>query len=206
VCCSSTLRAASAVTHSQAPRRSAVELGCGAAACAGIVAARLGCADVLLTDADDAALQLARANAARNGAVPACRTQRLMWGVPPEEGQLDATFELVLAAEVVYACAPARALAATAVRLLARSGGVLLLLAHQERFALSLDSGEVRIATRDEALDAFCSCLRDAGLQMRELARRPAGSGAPACDGALLLLAASRDAAAIAALPLFHAA
>ncbi len=159
---------------------------------------------MLLTDADEAALQLARVNAERNGAGGACCTLRLEWGAPAEQLR-DLSCQLVLAAEVVYACAPARALAATTARLLADDG--VMLLAHQERFALSLDraSGEVCVAARDEALDVLRACLLDAGLHVRELARRSAVAAADsASDGDLLLLAAARDAAALAALPLWH--
>jgi 2-polyprenyl-3-methyl-5-hydroxy-6-metoxy-1,4-benzoquinol methylase len=176
-----------------------LELGCGAAACPGILAARLGAARVLLTDGDAPALALAAENASRNGVGAACSTVLLQWSAEAQPGEPSDCWDVLLACEAVYATAAAVALAATAARLLSPHG--VLLLAHQERFALSLDkhTGQVRVAAADESLSAFCDLLTRAGVLVRVLCRRCSES-AQRGEGDLLLLAASR-ALVLSALP-----
>jgi 2-polyprenyl-3-methyl-5-hydroxy-6-metoxy-1,4-benzoquinol methylase len=176
-----------------------LELGCGAAACPGILAARLGAARVLLTDGDAAALALAAANASRNGVGASCSTVLLQWSAEAQPGEAPGCWDVLLACEAVYATAAAVALAATAARLLSPRG--VLLLAHQERFALSLNkgTGEVRVAAADESLSAFCDTLTQAGVLVRVLVR--CRSETQRGEGDLLLLAASRDALVLSELP-----
>jgi predicted nicotinamide N-methyase len=76
---------------------SSVELGCGLAL-PSIVAARRG-ANVLATDADDEALELAARNAAENDV--AIETAAVEWTAPSELLR-RAPFDLVLAADVLY--------------------------------------------------------------------------------------------------------
>ena len=74
-----------------------VELGCGLAV-PSIAAARAG-ADVLATDADVEALELAERNASANGV--RLETQTVDW-TEPDELVSRAPFDLVLAADVLY--------------------------------------------------------------------------------------------------------
>ncbi|HVV82193.1 MAG TPA: methyltransferase domain-containing protein [Kofleriaceae bacterium] len=96
--------------------RRAIELGCGLGA-PGLAAARAG-ADVLLTDVEPEALELARANAQANGLEVAVR--RLRWGEVPRE--LEGAFDVVLAADVAYDPRERGPLLATIEALLAAGG------------------------------------------------------------------------------------
>lgn len=102
-----------------APRmrgRAVVELGCGLGA-PGIAAARAG-AEVVLTDEEAEAVELAAENARANGA--AARGLVLAWGRVPEE--LAGAFDVALGADVTYTPAGAVSLLG-AVAALLRAGG-----------------------------------------------------------------------------------
>lgn len=101
------------------PERTAVELGCGVALPS--LALRTLGVDVLATDYYADALRFARANAARAGVGP-LRTALLDWRRPPE----GASWELVLAADVLYELRNAEALAALLPRIVAPGGRFLL--------------------------------------------------------------------------------
>eukprot|EP00035_Acanthoeca_spectabilis_P027028 m.465053 g.465053 ORF g.465053 m.465053 type:complete len:325 (-) comp23949_c0_seq1:65-1039(-) len=80
-----------------------VELGCGPGL-PGIVCCHLGAAAVVLTDFEDAVLDIARANVKANPfSAGIASVQRLDWDVQVEEFvQTHGTFDVVLAADCVY--------------------------------------------------------------------------------------------------------
>ena len=77
--------------------KSVAELGAGCGL-VGMVAARLGAASCLATDGDDRCLGLLRENVERNGLSDACAVRKCLWGVD----DLGATFDVVLAGDVLY--------------------------------------------------------------------------------------------------------
>ena len=87
---------ASFLTPALVRGRRVLELGCGTGI-AGLAAADLGAAEIVLTDAE---IDGAVANAARHGAQIAVRT--LAWGDADALAALRPPFDLVLAADVVY--------------------------------------------------------------------------------------------------------
>jgi predicted nicotinamide N-methyase len=95
-----------------------VELGCGVALPS--LALRWLGRDPLATDYYDDALRFARANAARNGLAP-LRTAHLDWRRPADD-----SWDLVLAADVLYELRNAEALAALLPRIVAPGGRLLL--------------------------------------------------------------------------------
>ena len=98
----------------------AIELGCGAAALASLALALRGW-DVLATDYEQAALDLAAHNAEHNGS--RLRTLLLDWRNPPRDfGRLD----LILAADVLYEQRNAVALADAVPALLTPRGRMIL--------------------------------------------------------------------------------
>jgi predicted nicotinamide N-methyase len=99
--------------------KTVIELGCGVAL-PSLALRSLG-TDVLATDYYDDALLFARANAHRNGLGPLA-TALLDWRHPP----VDARFDLVLAADVLYEMRNAEALAALLPQIVAPEGRVLL--------------------------------------------------------------------------------
>lgn len=109
----------------QVAGRRVIELGCALGA-PGLTAARAG-ADVLLTDVEPEALELAAANARANGLDVA--TRRLRWGDVPRD--LRGRFDIVLGADVTYDPHERAPLLATIARLLAPGG--LAWLADPER-------------------------------------------------------------------------
>ena len=101
------------------PEASAIELGCGVALPS--LALRSIGRRVLATDYYGEALRFARANAARNGLGP-LETALLDWRHPPS----DASYDLVLAADVLYEMRNAESLATLLPRITAPGGRVLL--------------------------------------------------------------------------------
>jgi predicted nicotinamide N-methyase len=113
--------------------RRVLELGCGGLALPSIAAALAG-ARVCATDWADDGLELARVNAARNGA--AVSLERAAWG-SPDALVARAPWELVLAADVLYEARNADQLLALLPRLVDERGEVWLAdpgRAHLERF------------------------------------------------------------------------
>lgn len=102
------------------PAGRVLELGCGVALPSLALAWRG--AEVLATDYYAEALDFARANAQRN-ALPALATRLLDWRHPPAD---LGSFQLVIAADVVYEQRNADALAALLPRVCAPGGRVLL--------------------------------------------------------------------------------
>lgn len=98
--------------HPPAPGTRVVELGCGLGL-PSLVAARAG-ADVLATDEDPEALELAERNARANGLTIA--TARIDW-TEPDALLAKAPFDLILAADVLYEQASAARLMALLPRL-----------------------------------------------------------------------------------------
>eukprot|EP00041_Stephanoeca_diplocostata_P012992 m.221060 g.221060 ORF g.221060 m.221060 type:complete len:319 (-) comp19179_c0_seq4:569-1525(-) len=79
-----------------------IELGCGPGI-PGILAAKLGAADIVLTDFEDGVLEVTRRNVEANNELGSCRIVKLDWrdnlkNFVEEHG----TFDIVLAADVVY--------------------------------------------------------------------------------------------------------
>ncbi len=133
--------------------RSLLELGCGVALPA-IVGQRRGF-QAVASDYEDDALEGARYNAERNGA-SALGTLLLDWRCLPDDLP---TFDLVVAADVLYERHHAEALAAVIARVLA-PGGV----------ALVADPGRARAVNFEPA-------VREAGLGVaRQRSRRPRGT------------------------------
>ena len=91
--------------------KSVLELGCGCGA-VGLACAALGARSVWLTDIDEAALALAARNAALNGLEGTARAARLDFlaaeaggeeaATPARPPGMPATFELVVAADILY--------------------------------------------------------------------------------------------------------
>jgi len=133
--------------------RTLLELGCGLGLPA-IVAARAGFT-VTATDYEETALEGVRYNADRN-AVTGLRTRVLDWrNIPDDLG----TFDLVVAADVLYEAHHPAALAATIFRTLAPSG-----------------LGLVADPCREKAA-GFAPAARAAGLAVgKSRARRPRGA------------------------------
>jgi len=140
--------------------RSLLELGCGLALPA-IVASRRGFRAVA-SDYEEDALEGVRYNAARNGA-ETLETMLLDWRRLPDDLQ---TFDLVVAADVLYEKHHAEALAGVVARALA-PGGV----------ALVADPGRARAASFEPA-------IRATGLGVvKQQPRRPHGfATGPAID------------------------
>ena len=90
--------------------KSVIELGCGCSALPSIAAAASGAAVCVASDYDRSALELARANAAANGAA-ALETIVLDWREPRLGGH--PAFDVVLAADCVFASSSAAPLLQT---------------------------------------------------------------------------------------------
>ena len=133
--------------------RSLLELGCGLGL-PSLVAARAGFRTTA-TDYEETALEGVRYAAARNG-IEGLATRVLDWrALPADLG----TYELVVAADVLYEAHHPRALAATIARVLAPGGT-----------ALVADPCRARAA-------AFPAAAREAGLAVgKTRARRPHGA------------------------------
>eukprot|EP00965_Chrysotila_dentata_P236029 6201099-Pleurochrysis_carterae.AAC.3 len=90
-----------------------LELGCGTGL-VGIAAALAGAASVIVTDHDEAALQLARVNVDLNSLAEAVRVERLDW-TEPEASRVAALgpFDTVVASDPLYDVGQAEALSKT---------------------------------------------------------------------------------------------
>uniref|UniRef100_A0A7S4PW53 Calmodulin-lysine N-methyltransferase n=1 Tax=Alexandrium monilatum TaxID=311494 RepID=A0A7S4PW53_9DINO len=136
------------------PRRTlrVLELGAGAGA-PGLLAAALGCAEVVVSDAGEEALGLLRGNvrrfrtAASAGAVDRLAATRLDFGSAEELAVLAGRFDLVLAADCCYERGAAGRLATAVETLLAPSG--MALLADRDR-PLGGSDGPVRARLRGD--------------------------------------------------------
>lgn len=107
-----------------------IELGCGAAALASQVLAIRGY-DVLASDYEPEALEIVQANARRhNGRAPGLRTMLIDWRDPPPD---LGTFDLVLAADLMYEQRNAIALAELVPRLLVPEEGGRMIIADPTR-------------------------------------------------------------------------
>lgn len=132
-----------------------VELGAGIGV-PGLLAGR-SCAELVLTDSNDAVVERLRRNVELNGADMRCypdatRVANVAWGAdafPPPTVAARGGFDVVLGSDVVYSTSSARTFLETAEGLMARPGGVIVL-AYIPRWP-----------TVDRALH---DALRDAGL------------------------------------------
>jgi predicted nicotinamide N-methyase len=120
-----------------------LELGCGTAA-PGIAAAAAG-ADVVVTDYDPLALEMARHNLGLNGC--AARVERLDWYRP----ELSGRFDLVIGSEIVYFEKHFPALLAVLARYAEPAGRILL-----------SDQGRPQVAS-------FLALCRRAGYSVRDV-------------------------------------
>jgi len=125
-----------------------LELGCGAAALPGLVAARLG-AEVVLTDLPEVTA-VAKQNAVSNGLHVEARS--LTWAAAPPDGWDFEPFDLVLAADVLYDLRQYESLAATLEWTVA-VGGVAVIATQLRRSDLQLGAGRAAGHVVDE--DAF---------------------------------------------------
>jgi len=136
-----------------------LELGAGAGL-PGLVAARCGAAEVLLTDGDARAVQLLDKNVAANPSECPVETGRLTYGEAPPEPSNAKLATVVLAADALYVskhCAPFGDTLAAALR----TPKDVCYLAHEPRRAWSKGpDGPVQDAT-DEVLDAFLDLCCD---------------------------------------------
>ena len=144
-----------------------LELGAGAGL-PGLVAARCGAAEVLLTDGDARAVQLLDRNVAANPSGCPVETGRLTYGEAPPEPSNAKLATVVLAADALYVskhCAPFGDTLAAALR----TPKDVCYLAHEPRRAWSKGpDGPVQDAT-DEVLDAFLDLCCD--LDVAEVGR-----------------------------------
>ena len=144
-----------------------LELGAGAGL-PGLVAARCGAAEVLLTDGDARAVQLLDKNVAANPSECPVETGRLTYGEAPPEPSNAKLATVVLAADALYVskhCAPFGDTLAAALR----TPKDVCYLAHEPRRAWSKGpDGPVQDAT-DEVLDAFLDLCCD--LDVAEVGR-----------------------------------
>ena len=158
---------ASFLTPALVRGRRVLELGCGTGI-AGLAAADLGAAEIVLTDAE---IDVAAANAARHGAEIAVRT--LAWGDADALAALRPPFDLVLAADVVYPASDG----AIGPLLASLSGaGGLALVAYVEREAATT----ARLHAALCGLRARCRRVRTARRRAWIYALDRWGSAAPA--------------------------
>ena len=139
--------------------RRVIELGCGAGLC-GIVAARLGAREVLLTDGNAELLERAARNVSGNvpaAAAAAVAVRPLLWG-DDVDAELSGAFDVVLASDVLYQSAAWLPLAACVRELLRPEGQGVLLLA---------EAGHA-MTPAASALRGFASVATGAGLVLEE--------------------------------------
>lgn len=119
-----------------------IELGAGAGL-PSLVAAKLGC-NVTLTDFDPNALELARENVKLNFLENWCSVSSLdVQADLAKDSQLtEEGYDVVCAADILYASMMARPTVSMVARLLKPNG--VLLIAHQPRFTITLDHNEGR--------------------------------------------------------------
>lgn len=169
-----------------------VELGAGIGV-PGLLAGR-SCAELVLTDSNDAVVERLRRNIQLNGVEMRChpdatRVANVAWGAdafPPPTVAARGGFDVVLGSDVVYSASSARTFLETAEGLMAKPGGVTVL-AYIPRWP-----------TVDRALH---DALRDAGLLAESVAlasflaekdaAAPDGHALP--KGACLLLVRRKD-------------
>ena len=148
--------------------RSVLEIGCGCGAASVMCAtAAGGAASVVATDYNPVALVVTRKNLQLNGGggdgpdlearVKACI---LDWDAPPSPSATVETFDVVLAADVLFVTAAARKFHTLFAPLLA-AGGTLHLF-HEVRRSVVLATGERDVA--DEPFDAFLALLEESGF------------------------------------------
>ena len=132
-----------------------MEFGAGAGL-PGLLAARLGAAHVLITDAHPLVCDQLRHNARLNGLASRVSVAELAW---PSAAQNTGATQLLIGADLVASERAARALACTVAAQLDRGGGVFLY-AHAERRAIyRAADGSVVAEPTDGALDALRAAL-----------------------------------------------
>ena len=132
-----------------------MEFGAGAGL-PGLLAARLGAAHVLITDAHPLVCDQLRHNARLNGLASRVSVAELTW---PSAAQDAGATPLLIGADLVASERAARALACTVAAQLDRGGGVFLY-AHAERRAIyRAADGSVVTEPTDGALDALREAL-----------------------------------------------
>lgn len=135
--------------------RRCIELGCGTGLC-GIVAARLGATEVLLTDGNTLVCERARANVERNvQPSTACSVRLLTWSETVDT-DLQGKFDVVLASDVLYQASAWRPLTLCAKELLRPGGSLLLAEAGHE------------LTPAAASVTGFRACAEGAGLVVEE--------------------------------------
>lgn len=151
------------------------ELGAGSGL-PGLLLAALGFGKVLLTDNHPEVVKHLQEDIRYNGLTNCCSALALDWCNPVPD-HLQASFDLVVASDVVYSSRYAVALAETVPQLLSERG--VFLLAHELRYAVSLDpfDGSIILDSTDEPFELFSRCMEQARFVCKELIRCPLQAG-----------------------------
>mmetsp|Transcript_35870 Transcript_35870/g.78308 ORF Transcript_35870/g.78308 Transcript_35870/m.78308 type:complete len:265 (-) Transcript_35870:228-1022(-) len=184
-----------------------IELGAGAGV-PGLLAARLG-AEVVLTDFDQNAIDLAAQNIEANSLSSRCSVDCLDFrqvshhtdvDKQAQPTQLKHKFPLALASDVLYASAMVSPVL-EALDYVLQPGGVALM-GHQPRFTLVLDrtSGTAQVEQRDTPWEAFLEQCNARGYHSRCLGKYHCAENREPTD--VLIYALCTSEAALAALPL----
>jgi len=190
------------------PSTKVIELGAGAGV-PGLLTARMG-AEVVLTDFDPNALELAVRNTELNDLLERCSVESLdFYHIAPSERTDDAEsprpthlfqrFSLALATDILYASAMVKPVLEAAAFVL-QSGGVLLI-GHQPRFTLILNraSGDAQVEQRDTPWEDFLELSRARGYHNRCLGKYHCAENREPTD--VLVYAVSTAEATLAMLP-----
>ena len=175
-----------------------VELGAGVGL-PGLLAAHLGARRVLLTDYEPQVVAHVAQNATLCGVLDGCSGLCLDWTklslLPAVHA---ASFDVILAADVLYIQDIMPAFVDTVRMLLSPEKGVALI-GHQMRRALVLDeTGTPEMIDVDVSFNTFKQLCEQAGLEMRELGRRVS----PGFPGPLIMFALARNRERMESLPL----
>eukprot|EP00961_Rhodomonas_salina_P196851 2657123-Rhodomonas_salina.3 len=144
--------------------KSVLELGAGVGV-VGILAARLGARQVMITDYDEGALAIATLNIDLNGMRSTCEVQKYDWGSDPaptpalQEGEVTTSeFDLILGSDLLYSSAMAGKLRVAVGDLLTRSPHCRMLLSHQVRHSVTWNAQrEPVVEDVDTVLERFLS-------------------------------------------------
>lgn len=135
-----------------------LELGSGVGL-TGMACAALGAASVVLSDHDVGALRLAEESAALSGLASSVRTERLDWRRPDDSALAGETFDVVLAADLVFEVEHATLVAKMLERFLAASAESCALVA-LDRSPGRTDEARLGVAAFAEAAAAGAPRLR----------------------------------------------
>jgi methyltransferase-like protein 23 len=177
-------------------RANILELGAGVGL-PGLLAAKMGATNVVLTDYEQSVVDHAARNAMLCGVADRCIGMLLDWTHLEDLPALHRhTYSLVLAADVLY-IQELMPYFVTVMTTLMAPGGIAVI-AHQTRRALVLSpDGTPEMREEDVSFLLFRKLCDDAGLCLRVLGSRES----PGFPGPMMLLAVAMEADVIAALP-----